>query len=225
VVMVTPNEISVTDINGTNYRSLLKYSQIDTGSEYYEYVDPVWFADSQSLIVDIPPRDYIDNPSTALKVIWHLFVDGSPPAQISQLPAKYRYAFSPDISKIAYNELKNDLLETHIVNIDGSEDLIYQPGLDMSFETWSPDSEHFTLITRNSRQYFLARVGDDPMPLTEQDSQDFLWIDDLYFLYKTIQNGACELRLGTIGEPSVLLATFAMDPASSYCFSPYDFVR
>ena len=226
MVMVTPNEISVTDINGTNYRSLLKYSQIDTGSEYYEYVDPVWFADSQSLIVDIPPRDYKDNPSTALKVIWHLFVDGRPPVQISQVPAKYRYVFSPDISKLAYNELKNDVIQTHIANIDGSEDLIYQPAIDMYIETWSQDSEDFILISRYSGQYFLARVGDEPVPLTEKGSQDFLWIDEMYFLYKykNIHNGACELRLGLIGKPSVLLAMFALDPASSYCFRPYDFV-
>lgn len=227
VAMVTPHEISLMDIDGTNYRSLLEYSQIDTGSEYFEYVDPVWFADSQSLIVDIPPRDYKDNPATALKVIWHLFVDGSPPVQISQVPAKYRYVFSSDFSELAYNELKNNVIQTHIANIDGSEDLIYQPGIDMYIETWSPDSEYFILISRYSGQYFLARVGDEPMPLTETGSQDFLWIDEMYFLYeyKNIHNEACEMRLGAIRKSSVLLATFALDPASSYCFRPYDFVQ
>lgn len=225
VTMVTPHEISLMNINGTNYRSLLKYSQIDTGSEYYYYVDPIWSLDSQSLIVDIPPRDYQDNPTAARMVIWHLFVDGSPPVQVSQLPVRYRYFFSPDISKLAYNDLKNGVYEIHLANVDGSEDIIYQSEIDMSFETWSPDSKYFSLISRTSRQYFLARVGDEPMPLTEQDSQDFLWIDELYFLYKNIHNGACELRLGTIGKPSVLLATFALDPASSYCFRPYDFVQ
>jgi dipeptidyl aminopeptidase/acylaminoacyl peptidase len=225
VVMVTPHEISLIDIDGTNDRSLLKYSQIDTGSEYFYYADPIWSLDSRSLVVDIPPRDYKDNPTAAPTVIWHLFVDSRLPVQISQFPAQDRYLFSPDISKLAYNELINDVLETHIANIDGSEDLIYQPGINMSFQAWSPDSEHFILITRNSRQYFLGRIGEEPMPLTEQDSQDFLWIDEIYFLYKNIHNGFCELRLGTIGKPSVLLATFAMDPVSSYCFSPYDFVQ
>ena len=224
VATVTPHEISLMDIDGTQYRSLLKYSQIDTGSEYFYYADPIWFPDSQSLIVDIPPPDYNDNP-TARKVIWHLFVDGSSPIQVSQFPAQYRSVFSPDVSRLAYNELRNDVIETHIANIDGSEDLIYQPGIDMSFEAWSPDLVFFILISRYSRQYVLAHVGTEPMPLTEQDSQDFLWIDDLYFLYKTIHNGACELRLGTIGKPSVLLATFALDPTSTYCFSPYDFVQ
>lgn len=226
VIMVTPNEISVQDINGTNHRSLLNYSQIDTGSEYYEYVDPVWSLDSQSLIVDIPPRDYKDNPSTALKVIWHLFVDGSPPVQISQVPAHYRYVFSPDFSNLAYNELKNSVIHTHVANIDASADLIYLLGTDMYIETWSPDSEDFILHSRQSGEYFLARAGNEPIPLTEQHSQDFLWIDKMYFLYKirNTHNGSCDLRLGTIGKPSVLLATFALDPASNYCFRPYDFV-
>jgi hypothetical protein len=223
VVMVTPQEISLIDIDGTNYRSLLEYSQIDTGSEYYYYADPIWSLDSQSLIVDIPPPDYRDN-LTALNVFWHIFVDGRLPAQISQFPAHYRYALSPDISKLAYNELKNDVIETHIANIDGAEDLIYQPGINMSFQAWSPDSENFILISRYSRQYFLARVGDEPMALTEQDSQDFLWIDATYFLYKHIHNAACELRLGTIGKPSILLATFALNPAYSSCFKSYDFI-
>ena len=225
VVMVTPHEISLLDINGTNYRSLLKYSQIDTGSEYYYYADPIWSMDSQSLIVDIPPRDYKDNPGTALNVIWHLFVNGSAPVQVSQFPAQYIYVFSPDISRLAYNELKNDVIEAHIINIDGSEDMIYQPGTNMVFEAWSPDSKYFIFISRYSRQYFLSSGEDEPMPLTEEDSQDFLWIDDLYFLYKTVHNGACELRLGTIGNPSVLLATLAVDPTISDCFKPYDFIQ
>ena len=226
VVMVTPHEISVIDINGTNYRSLLKYSQIDTGSEYYEYVDPVWSLDSLSLIVDIPPRDYKDNLATARKVIWHLFVDGSPPVEIAQVPAKYRYVFSSDFSKLAYNELKNNVIQTHIASIDGSEDLIYQPGTEMYIETWSPDSEYFILHSRQSGEYFLAKVGNQPMPLTEQHSQDFVWIGEMYFLYKykNTHNSICDLRLGTIGKPSVLLAMFALDPASSSCFRPYDFV-
>jgi len=227
VILVTPHEISLMNIDGTNYRSVLKYSQIDTGSEYYEYVDPVWFADSQSLIVDIPPRDYKDNPATALKVIWRLFVDGSHPVQISQVPAKYRYVFSSDFSELAYHELKNNVIQTHIANIDGSEDQIYEPGIDMYIEGWSPDSEYFILNSRYSGQYFLGRVEDEPVPLTEKGSQDFLWVDEMYFLYKykNIHNEACELRLGAIRKPSVLLATFALDPASSYCFRPYDFVQ
>jgi len=224
VVMVTPSEISIMDIKGTNYWSLLEYSQIDTGSEYYYYADPIWSIDSQSLLVDIPPRDYRDN-LTVQKVIWHLFANGNPPVKESQLPVRYRYVFSPDFSKLAYSDLKDNVNEIHIANIDGSEDLIYQPGIEMNFETWSLDSEYFVLHSRQSGEYFLARVGDEPMPLTEQHAQDFLWIDESYFLYKNINNGACELRLGTIGRPSILLDTFALGSSSSDCFKPYDFVQ
>jgi len=225
LVMVTPHEISLMNVNGSNYRSLLKYSQIDTGSEYYYYAMPTWSIDSQSLMVDIPPRDYRDNP-TAMKLIWHLFANGNPPVEVSQFPRQYRYVFSPDLSKLAYSDLKNNFVnEIHTANTDGSEDMIYQSTINMNFEIWSPDSEYFTLSSRTSRQYYLARIGDEPMLLTEQDSQDFLWIDKLYFLYKNTHNGACELRLGTIGKPSILLATFALDPASSDCFKPYDFVQ
>jgi hypothetical protein len=224
LVVVTPNEISLMNVNGSDYRSLLKYSQIDTSSEYYYYAKPTWSIDSQSLVVDIPPREYNDHPTTALKVIWHLFVDGRSPIQISQLPAQELYLFSPDFSKLAYSDLNTNFVnEIHIANIDGSEDMIYQSKINMNFETWSPDSKYFVLISRTSRQYFLARVGDEPMLLTEQDSQDFLWIDELHFLYKNIHNGTCELRLGTFGKPSVLLTTFAL--ASSGCFKPYDFVQ
>jgi hypothetical protein len=224
LVMVTPSEISIIDINGTNYRSLLKYSQIDTRSEYYYYAVPIWSADSQSLIVDIPPRDYRDNP-TAQKVIWRLFANGNHPVMESQLPAHYLYVFSPDFSKLAYSDLKDNVNEIHTANIDGSEDVIYQPGKEMDFETWSPDSEYFILHSRQTGEYFLARVGDEPMVLTEQHSRDFLWIDESYFLYKNIHNEACELRLGTIGKPSILLDTFALNKPSSDCFRPYDFVQ
>src|SRR5215213_3473921 len=91
VALVIPHEISLIDTDGTNYRSLLEYSQIDTGSEYYYYANPIWSLDSRSLVVDILPPDYKDNPTAAPTVIWHLFVDGRLPVQISQFPAQDRY--------------------------------------------------------------------------------------------------------------------------------------
>lgn len=224
VVMVTPSEISIMDIKGTNYRSLLRYSQIDTGSEYYYYAMPTWSLDSQSLMVAIPPRDFRDNLTTP-KVIWHLFANGSPPVEVSQLPVQYRYVFSPDFSKLAYSDLKDNINEIHIANIDGSEDMIYQSNINMNFETWSPDSRYFVLSSRNSQQYFLAGIGSEPMLLTEPNSEEFLWIDELHFLYKSTNNETCEVRLGTVGDPSVLLATFAKDLLSNYCFKQYDFVQ
>jgi hypothetical protein len=227
VAMVTSYEIKLMKIGETNYRSLLKYSQIDTGSEYYYYARPIWSLDSQSLIVDIPPREFMNNPSVAPRIIWQLFVDGTPPIQIAQLPAQYNYFVSPDFSKIAYIRLRDDLpREIHISNIDGSEDIVYEPEGFLGIETWSPDSQYLVLISRE-KQYYAARIGDEPLSLTEPASEDFLWIDEQYFLYKTFHNGVCELRLGTIGEPSTLLATLVSDPVSSGCSHnpPSDFVK
>ena len=225
VALVTPHEISIMEINGTNYRSLLKYSQINTGSEYYYYVDPIWSLDSQALVVDIPPRDYKDHSDTALKVIWRLFANGNSPVVLSKLPARYHYIFSPDLSKLAYyNEIRNDG-EVHIANIDGSGTTPYQFEPNINFVTWSPNSTSFVLKSRKTNQYFLASVEDEPVVLTEQESQDFLWIDESHFLYKNIFNGTCDLRLGTIDKPSILLVSLNVDPNPYDCFKPYDFVQ
>jgi len=168
----------------------------------------------------------MDNPSIAPRVIWQLFVDGSAPVQVSQLPAQYNYFISPDFSKIAYVRLREELRkEIHISNIDGSEDIVYGPGSDMSIVTWSPDSQYLVLISREE-QYYAARIGDEPISLTEPDSEGFLWIDEQYFLYKTFHNRTCELRLGRIGGPSILLVTVALDPVLGGCSNnPYDFVK
>jgi len=227
VVMVTPSKISLMKVDGTGYRSLLKYSQIDTRSEYYYYAHPIWSRDSQSLIVDIPPREFMDNPSVTPRIIWQLFINGKPPKQVAQLPAQYDYLISPNFSKIAYIRSQgNAVYEIHIANIDGSEDIVYQFGSGMILDSWSPDSESFLLLSRYAQQYYLATLGNKPIPLTEKDSRHFLWIDESYFLYKTFYNGLCELHLGTVNQPSTILATLHVDLVKGGCSNePYDFAR
>jgi hypothetical protein len=226
VVMVTPSAIRLMNTDGTGYRTLLKYSQIDTRSEYFYYVRPVWSLDSRSVLVDVPPRHFMDDPSLAPRVIWHLPVDGRASKEAAQLPAQYHYMISPDFSKLAYvKSSQNAADEIHVANIDGSEERTYPFGADMIFETWAPDSESFVLWSRKTQAYYSASMGSEPILLTEPGANSFVWIDELYFLYKSMHDEACELRLGT-RNAGTGISTLVLVPAIEDCsIRPFDFVK
>jgi hypothetical protein len=48
----------------------------------------------------------------------------------------------------------------------------------------------------------------------------FEWIDPAHFLYQVLRDDTVELRLGTIGEASVLLAAAPAAGVISFDFSP-----
>lgn len=226
VALITPNKISLIKVDGSDYQTLLEYPSVSIPSEYAYYARPVWATDSQSLMVAIPPQDLhygTQSPTT----IWRLPIDGTTPILISQLTAGDAEIISPDFSKVASlrfikQEAPYMVSELHISNIDGSEDTIYHTGV-IDFQNWALDSEHFVLWLGDSHSYYLGNVGDELVPLTESSnvSGAFSWVDQSHFLYLTGQNGICELRLGVVGEPSILLAK----AETTYSCLTYDFVQ
>jgi hypothetical protein len=83
---------------------------------------------------------------------------------------------------------------------------------------WSPDKMHYAV--QSGDRYYLGTDRADLEPLTEPSSIFgwFSWIDESHFLYI----GPCELRLGTIGAPSILIADLK---TTEDCISSYDFVK
>lgn len=83
VVLITPRKISLMNIDGSGYRTVLEYFA-SLGSETYYYARPFWGTNSQSLIVSIPPQLLLEEPIWTINT-WRLFVDNRPPALVSQL--------------------------------------------------------------------------------------------------------------------------------------------
>jgi len=83
---------------------------------------------------------------------------------------------------------------------------------------WSPDKKYYAI--QSGDKYYLGMDGADLEPLTESSSIFgwFSWIDESHFLYI----GPCELRLGTIGAHSILIADLR---TTDDCISSYDFVK
>ncbi len=207
IACVTPSEIAVMTADGRNRQTLLSYEPVFTYSEFEYYAQPLWAADSQSLVVAIPPVDPLGDPA-APTTIWRLPLDGAPPATLSQVvhqPFEGRVVISPDGSRLAYGRYDStgSRLELHLATIDLSEDTIYAVG-QVGFTGWAPDSQHFTFW--RDRQYKLF-VGewDDPDSDAVTDAAGIYWLDAHQFLYFTGTASHPQLWLGTAGEPGVLL--------------------
>lgn len=112
--------------------------------------------------------------------------------------------------------------EFHISKLDGSEDVLYHTGR-LAFTAWAPDSAQFALWSEQAQSYYLGKVGADLAQLTEPSfvTGSFAWVDATHFIYLGGENGLCELRLGTVGAPSMLVAA---SETPSGCIS-YDWVK
>ncbi len=211
VAIVTPKEIRTMNIDGSNYHTALEYPSVVIPSEAWYYAQPIWANDSKFLVVAIPPKDLYYGTNEPM-TIWKLLIDGSPPILVSRLAAGYNEYISPDLSTIIIMRfIKQDftdmIYEIHISNLDGSKDMIYQSG-PYIFQTWALDSKHFVLWEDETNNYWLGQAGTNLMVLTESSFivGNFDWIDYSHFIYLGGQNGLDELRIGTAGEPSILIA-------------------
>jgi hypothetical protein len=228
---MTPTAVRTMKIDGKDYKTLLNYPGVMTYSEFSYYAQPIWAGDSRSLMIIIPPQDPINAAPSDQTTIWHLFVDGAPATVVLKLSTKFgnQEIVSPDFSKIVDmrnigwdNENARTIYEMHISNIDGSKDTIYPIEI-LSFVTWAPDSEQFVLVSTSIWQYYLGKIEDEPIPLTEPNSTGFSWLDESHFLYIESQKGICEIRLGTIRGSSILLAT--LEKFLDGCITSYGFAK
>ncbi len=104
IALVTPEDISLINADLSNRRtSVLQYPAALTYSEHMYYPEPVWSADSSYLLVDIPPREIMEQPPEP-NTIYRIPADGSQPAHLASLyPIWFRTIFfSPDRTRIIY---------------------------------------------------------------------------------------------------------------------------
>lgn len=85
---------------------------------------------------------------------------------------------------------------------------------------WSPENEHFAFWFEGA--YHVDTDGTVLNPITEAGVSElgFAWIDETHFIYYLSH---CDLRLGTIGAPSISLNN--VQTTEPYCSSNYDYAK
>lgn len=212
------NSISLINANGTNLRpDVITFPVVNTASEYSLFPPPTWAPDSSYLRVVIPsaepwgPGAYI--------TVYNIPVDGSPGTSIgvfTGLPFfNFHYSgISPDMQKLIYHTQfgppANNQYEIHIVDLAGGIDTVYSNGSQVLMR-WAPDSEHFVL-GRAGSPTLLGRIGFGSMALTDVVTvQAVYWVDSTRFIFTTGSHASWEIRLGSLGAPSILIAAPTAD--------------
>jgi Tol biopolymer transport system component len=213
IALVNATSISVVDADGSNRRDLLTFPYVITYSEYMYYPPVVWSPDGTVIGAAIPASDPLLDPPDPT-AIWYLPADGSPGTMLSTIasvPFFHNAAIiSPDISKVAYLSMVTPgsppIVDLHIVNMDGSGDLIYSSG-DRQFNSWSTDGEHF-IFSESGYNPKIGRVGSPPLDLIGITRLlNSRWVDETRFLYLNLLSGSWELWLREIGTPGSIIAS------------------
>lgn len=227
IALVTATDISLINADGSNRRSsLLVYPFIATYSEYEYHAFPKWSPDGSFLRVTIPPSDSLGDPG-ALTNIYQIPNDGSPAFLLGSLnmAALYTSQYSPDLNHLAFIEPvgapEDNQVALKFSNFDGSDPVEIAIG-NLDFIAWAPDSNHFAYANLSPRAVSLGQLGAAGTTLVDANpAGDLRWIsaNRYFFLYQV--NPEWQLRLGTLGNPSTVIANLGVDTAH---FPAYDFV-
>ncbi|HSQ27679.1 MAG TPA: hypothetical protein VLM80_11200 [Anaerolineales bacterium] len=226
VVLSTPSQIALAELDGSNYRQVLVYTPVITYSDYRYYARPVWKLDSSGLWVAIPPEDPLAQPveSTSL---YEISAAESTARLVNQIPAvsyiESPVVYSPDAEYLIYLKESGDpeghLRELYISKPDGSGAWMYQRDYLLKFLNWSIDSTRFVYTVGENQT---AWLGDLQAPAQELLTElnpltQMRWIDSEHFLFARVDLDAVDLYLGNIESPPRLLAE-QIDPPMVFDF-------
>ena len=228
VAILTPDSLSLMNVEARDRREAkLDYFAVGLG-EYYFFPWPAWAPDSQSLWLALPASDQFtpDGPIT----IWNVRADGSaatPFAEFSGFVTSI--AFSPDLARVAYlrpMSPQSNTHELHIANVDGSESIVYDTADLIQFLGWSPDSQHFVYTTGwgAGTQVQLGNICAQAVPLASGFvSNNLSWLDASRFIFLRDDSNNPELYLGTLSGVTTML--LQLESRSSYDFVVVPFER
>lgn len=215
IAIVTGSDISLINSDGTNRRSsILSYDPVLTYSEYEYHAVPQWSPDGSFLRVSIPYSDSLGEPSMP-GYLYQLPTDGSSAVFLGNVNFAPITAgvYSPDLTQLAYVEQIGDPADNNFAlmtaNFNGTEPVeIVQAGL--NFTGWSPDSNHLAYATWTPRAFFIAQSGiAGSGSLISTESDQFNWISNDRFVFISMSEPNWEIHIGSIGEPSTLIASLA----------------
>jgi len=222
IAISQPDQIVLTNANGSQYRSALRYDPVTTYSEYRFYARPVWSLDSSYLLVAIPPVDPLVQPPHSTE-IWRIPTDDTSPALIGSVIAapfqEQAVVFSPDLERIAFlretGQPQENLRELHLATVDGLGGFVYSKASPMVFQSWSTDSTRFVFSTGLAPETWIGSIKEAPLGLSPDfnGAQGLCWVNREQFLFWLPAGNAFELYLADVDGGSMLLDTvFGVSP-------------
>jgi hypothetical protein len=217
IALVTSKTISLINADGSNRRdSVLKFTPVNTYSEFLYYPTPKWAPDSSLLNVAIPPKDALSSPDQKT-TLYEILTDGSQAKKIGTVTTAPLLApeFSPDASRLIYVKVhgaaEDNQRELRIADPSGANDTVYRTA-QLDFNGWAPDSTRF--VYTEGSDTFLGQIGVDAVRLfTDTRSAtaiDWLKNGQILFLHR-ISNG-WQIKLGMPGGASEVLISLPGDP-------------
>jgi len=221
IAIITPGRIDVMNADGGNRREGLTHTPVITYSEFEYTASPVWSADSERLLVAIPPADSMaaDKQPTS---IWSISTDGRPArllGHVTTLPGIQQPRFAPNFKHIAY--LTGDAFPTGpdspkpglaiaTLNENGVGKSVEYPAEADSLGDWSPNNVYFAYspagVTVPVRH--IGALGSEPVAVGDGQGAafDLRWVDGKYFLYLQQAGNGWNIMLSQLagGEPVLL---------------------
>ncbi len=222
MAIMANHAIGLANVDGTNRRdNLVTFPHIGLGHYSYE-PSVIWSRDSKFVRTIIPSADPF--AAAATFTTWLIPADGSPAQQMATFVGfGLGVRLSPNQQYIAFWKRLGDQSnhrELHLAKFDGSNEVVYDMAYSLVFIHWAPDWLHFVYrhhLTSNDPT-LLGDICGAAAPLTDVPTDHIEWVDSHRFLFVTVEKKSSiaaepfrELRLGSIGEPSILIGELKGD--------------
>ncbi len=209
--------IGLVNADGTGLKELVPHQAPGLGEgSYFAPID--WSPDGTYMRALLTSGGF---PGPISGELWHFPADGSPANLLASLPAdiilnspEIRF-YAPDLQHIAFVRSVGEPgafgRELHIADGNGSGDSLYISTPSLQWWGWAVDSRRF--VYEDADVAYLGEIGASPRPLFT-DATEIRWPkwtdhDQIVFLVGTA--GAWQLRLGTPGGSSTVIATSTGD--------------
>jgi len=226
IMIITDNSrVRILRVNNLNEpQIIMSYTSICGIPDCY-IPEPAWRPDSSSFLLTLPSEGM--NPDNFLNgfeepfMIWEFSADGAIVRTLSEFFRIARpFSFSPDLKRAAYYRRENTL-NLHIANVDGSEDILYDSDQDWDFYGWASDSRHFAYKAHQDAPIMYGDICGDATLLTDLANVEFVgWLGTTRFLMHVGTSTGWNLHLGTAGGNSSRLVEFGASVIYDYVLMP-----
>jgi dipeptidyl aminopeptidase/acylaminoacyl peptidase len=216
VAITQPDKIMLSNADGSEYRTVFTYEPVTTYAEYRFYAMPHWSAQSDFMMVAIPPVDPLAQSPQATE-LWRIpNGEGEPELTGSVTTVMFQeqpVVFSPDLKRIAFlkaaGQTSENLRELHLATSDGQGDFIYAKAAPILFQSWSTDSIQFAYSTGLEPEAWIGSLEELPQAMDPafNGAQGLRWTSQDQFLFWLPSGNAFELYLSTRDGEAVLLDT------------------
>jgi len=206
-----PDSISLITTGGAVLRAdAITFAPVITYSEYQYYPIGQWMPDSSAVAFAIPSSDPL--AADASGTLWRLPADGGPAVNLATISGGFFFtqstfpAVSPDLNWVVFlretgtPNVRNLLL----AHLDGSAETLYTTG-GISWSGWALDAAHFAFGLDAPMNLQVGAPGSPGAALAT--GTKLRWANGTTYVYLSGSSGAWTLMRGSIGAPSVALAS------------------